>query len=91
MFFAPTHQAKDNYYSKFAILEKLIGSNEEPPTNTPSISLIDMISSILLGLTEPPYWMITSLKPIKLLIKAQILFASLASQVLPVPIAQLGS
>jgi hypothetical protein len=87
----PNHQAKENYYSKFAILEKLIGSKEEPPTKTPSISLIDIISSILLGLTEPPYWMITSLKPINLLIKEQILFASLASQVLPVPIAHIGS
>ena len=68
-----------------------MGSKEEPPTKTPSISVIDIISSILLALTEPPYWIITSLKPINFLIKAHILFASLASHVLPVPIAHIGS
>jgi len=43
--------ANDNSSSQVV----LSGSNEAPPTNTPSISLIDIISSILLGLTDPPY------------------------------------
>ena len=34
--------------------------NEAPPTRHPSISGFDIISLTLSGLTDPPYWIITT-------------------------------
>ena len=47
--------------------------------------------SMLSALTEPPYCTTTSGYPTQLLIRPQMRLASAAPQVLPVPIAQIGS
>ena len=77
---------------------KLSALSEAPPIKPPSISLCAICSTIVDGLTEPPYKILilsaTSIEynfAITFLISPIVLFASVASQDLPVPIAQIGS